>query len=195
MDVMPSIFEDHPDYKFLIVGDGPSKKDLEEQAKKLNIQDNVIFTGKVPYDQVPKYYNIGDVFVNASVTETQGLTFIEAMAAEIPVVAKYAPNLSEFIHTNENGILVKKVSDFKNAIVNVIENSNLRNTLISGGRKTANEYSVEVFGDKLEMLYSEIVELHKAKQNALTKEEENEQKNAIYKRIEEKLINLTKNEK
>ena len=195
MDVMPSIFEDHPDYKFLIVGDGPSKKDLEEQAKELNIQDNVIFTGKVPYDQVPKYYNIGDVFVNASVTETQGLTFVEAMAAEIPVVAKYAPNLSEFIHTNENGILVKKVSDFKNAIVNVIEDSNLRNTLISGGRKTANEYSVEVFGDKLEMLYSEIIELHKAKQNALTKEEENEQKNAIYKRIEEKLINLTKNEK
>lgn len=195
MDSMPSIFEEYPNYKFLIVGDGPSKKDLEEQAKELNIQSNVIFTGKVPWNEVAKYYNIGDVFVNASITETQGLTFIEAMAAEIPIVAKYAPNLSEFIHTNENGILVKKNSDFKDAIIKVLNDDTLRNTLISGGNETAKEYSIEVFGDKLEMLYTEIIELHKAKINSETKEEKNIQKKAIYKRIGEKLINLTKKEK
>ena len=192
MDIMPSIFEEHPDYKFLIVGDGPSKKDLEEQARKLNIDKNVIFTGKVPWNEVPKYYNIGDVFVNASITETQGLTFIEAMSAEIPVVAKYAPNLSEFIHTNKNGILVKKNSDFKKAIIDVIENENLRKTLIRGGNETAKEYSIEVFGDKLEMLYTEIIKLHKAKKELETKEEKNAQKKTIYKRIREKLKNLTR---
>lgn len=192
MDIMPSIFEEHPDYKFLIVGDGPSKKDLEEQARKLNIDNNVIFTGKVPWNEVPKYYNIGDVFVNASITETQGLTFIEAMSAEIPVVAKYAPNLSEFIHTNKNGILVKKNSDFKKAIIDVIENENLRKTLIRGGNETAKEYSIEVFGDKLEMLYTEIIKLHKAKKELETKEEKNAQKKTIYKRIREKLKNLTR---
>lgn len=192
MDIMPSIFEEHPDYKFLIVGDGPSKKDLEEQARKLNIDKNVIFTGKVPWNEVPKYYNIGDVFVNASITETQGLTFIEAMSAEIPVVAKYAPNLSEFIHTNKNGILVKKNSDFKKAIIDVIENENLRKTLIRGGNETAKEYSIEVFGDKLEILYTEIIKLHKAKKELETKEEKNAQKKTIYKRIREKLKNLTR---
>ena len=159
MNAMPAIFDEHPEYKFLIVGDGPSKKDLEEQAKELNIQNNVIFTGKVPYNEVPKYYNVGDVFVNASITETQGLTFIEAMAAQLPIVAKYAPNLSEFIHTNKNGILVKKNSDFKDAIISVLSNESLRKSLISGGNETAKEYSIEVFGDKLEMLYSEIIEL------------------------------------
>ncbi len=195
MDSMPEIFKEHPEYKFLIVGDGPSKKDLEEQAKKLNIQDNVIFTGKVPWNEVPKYYNLGDVFVNASITETQGLTFIEAMAAEVPIVAKYAPNLSEFIHTNKNGILIKRNSDFKNAIIKVLNNDSLRNTLIQGGNETAKEYSIEVFGDKLEMIYSEIIELHKAKKDSATKEEKNVQKKTIYKRIGEKLINLTKKEK
>ena len=192
MDAMPSIFKDHPNYKFLIVGDGPSKKSLEEQAKKLNIENNVIFTGKVPWNEVPRYYNLGDVFVNASITETQGLTFIEAMAAEIPVVAKYAPNLSEFIHNNQNGILVKKNSDFKKAIVDVIENKKLKETLIKGGNETAKEYSIEVFGDKLEMLYSEIIKLHKAKKELATKEEKNIQKKTIYKRIGEKLKTLTK---
>lgn len=192
MDVMPSIFKDHPNYKFLIVGDGPSKKSLEEQAKKLNIENKVIFTGKVPWNEVPKYYNLGDVFVNASITETQGLTFIEAMAAEVPVVAKYAPNLSEFIKNNKNGILVKKNSDFKNAIVDVIENKNLKETIIKGGNETAKEYSIEVFGDKLEMLYSEIIKLHKAKKELATKEEKNVQKKTIYKRIREKLKILAK---
>lgn len=195
MDSMPSIFKEHPEYKFLIVGDGPSKKDLEEQAKKLNIQNNVIFTGKVPWNEVPKYYNLGDVFVNASITETQGLTFIEAMAAGVPIVAKYAPNLSEFIYTNKNGILVKKNSDFKNAIIKVLSNDKLKNTLIKGGNQTAKEYSIEVFGDKLEMIYSEIIELHNAKKDLATKEEKNVQKKTIYKRIGEKLINLTKKEK
>ena len=195
MDVMPSIFKEHPEYKFLIVGDGPSKKDLEEQAKKLNIQSNVIFTGKVPWNEVPKYYNLGDVFVNASLTETQGLTFIEAMAAGVPIVAKYAPNLSEFIHTNKNGILVKKNSDFKNTIIKVLSNDKLKNTLIKGGNQTAKEYSIEVFGDKLEMIYSEIIELHNAKKDLVTKEEKNVQKKTIYKRIGEKLINLTKKKK
>lgn len=195
MDVMPSIFKEHPEYKFLIVGDGPSRKDLEDQAKKLNIQSNVIFTGKVPWNEVPKYYNLGDVFVNASLTETQGLTFIEAMAAGVPIVAKYAPNLSEFIHTNKNGILVKKNSDFKNTIIKVLSNNKLRNTLIKGGNQTAKEYSIEVFGDKLEMIYSEIIELHNAKKDLVTKEEKNVQKKTIYKRIGEKLINLTKKKK
>ena len=192
MDVMPSIFKDHPNYKFLIVGDGPSKKSLEEQAKKLNIENKVIFTGKVPWNEVPKYYNLGDVFVNASITETQGLTFIEAMAAEVPVVAKYAPNLSEFIKNHKNGILVKKNADFKNAIVDVIENKNLKETIIKGGNETAKEYSIEVFGDKLEMLYSEIIKLHKAKKELATKEEKNVQKKTIYKRIREKLKILAK---
>lgn len=81
LDSLPEVFNKLPKTKFLIVGDGPSVSDLKEQAIKLNIQDKVIFAGKQPWEKVPLYYNIGDVFVNASITETQGLTFIEAMAS------------------------------------------------------------------------------------------------------------------
>ena len=192
MNIMPSIFNEYSNCKFLIVGDGPSKKDLQEQAKKLNIQDNVIFTGKVPYNDVPKYYNLGDVFVNASLTETQGLTFIEAMAAGIPVVAKYAPNLSEYIKNGKNGILVKRNDDFKNAIIKVFKDEKLTNSLVTSGYQTAKEYSIEQFGDKLEMLYSEIIKLHNLKKEAQTKEEKNKQKKTIYKRIREKLLYITR---
>ena len=192
MDNIPSILEEYPDTKFLIVGDGPSKKSLEEQAKSLNIENNVIFTGKVPWTDVPKYYNLGDVFVNASITETQGLTFVEAMAAEIPVVAKYAPNLSEFIKTEKNGILIKRNHEFKDAIIRVFNDNNLVKTLIANGNTTAEEYSIDVFGDKLEMLYSEIITLHNLKKQAETKEEQKKQKKAIYRRIGDKLLKMTR---
>ena len=187
MDQMPAIFAEHPNYKFLIVGTGPSENDLKAQSKKLGINDKVIFTGKVAWNQVPKYYNLADVFVNASVTETQGLTFVEAMAAQIPVVCKYAPNLSEFIYSGKNGLFVHKNSEFKDAIVQVIENKDLADTLVQGGNKTAQEYSIEVFGDRLEMLYSEIIKLHKNVKNAESKEAKNEEKIKVYNEIDEKL--------
>ena len=187
LDQMPSIFEAHPNYRFLIVGTGPSENELKKKKKKLGIQDKVVFTGKVAWDQVQKYYNLADVFVNASVTETQGLTFIEAMAAEIPVVCKYAPNLSEFIHSGKNGLFVHKNSEFKDAIVKVIEDDNLSSTLVQGGNETAQEYSIEVFGDRLELLYSEIIKLHKSVESAQTKEEKDIQKKKIYEEIDEKM--------
>ena len=107
MNNMPAVFRALPNAKFLICGVGPAEESLKEQAK-----NKVIFTGKIPWTDVPKYYNLGDVFVNASITETQGLTFIEAMASSLPIVARYAPNLSEFIKNGENGILVKHDNDF-----------------------------------------------------------------------------------
>ncbi|MDD3304164.1 MAG: glycosyltransferase family 4 protein [Clostridia bacterium] len=192
MDNMPSIFKEMPNAKFLIVGIGPSVDDLKEQAKKLNISDKVIFTGKIPWTDVPKYYNIGDVFVNASLTETQGLTFIEAMASSTPVVAKFAPNLSEFITNNKNGILVRKNADFTKAIINVLNNEKLANKLVENGLDTAKLYSVEEFADKLEKLYTEIIKDYKLRKTYKTKQEKQKEKKNLYRTITDELLKLTR---
>ena len=76
----------NPKCKLLIVGDGPEFEKFEKQVKKLKIENQVIFTGKVPWEKVVSYYIISDIFATASTTETQGLTVIEAMAASLPVV-------------------------------------------------------------------------------------------------------------
>ncbi|MEG0873078.1 MAG: glycosyltransferase [Clostridia bacterium] len=192
MNSMPMIFKSKPNTKFLVVGDGPSKETLVEMAKKLDISQNVIFTGKVPWTDVPKYYNIADVFVNASLTETQGLTFIEAMAAEVPIVAKYAPNLTEFITHNQNGILVKKDTDISSSVISILTNENFKNKLTKNGLNTANKYSVEEFGDKLEFVYSEMIENYKIKNMFTTKQEKEKQSKTLYKRVTNKLLELTR---
>lgn len=192
MNNMPQVFRAIPNSKFLLVGDGPSKIPLQEQAKKLQIEDRVIFAGTVPWEEVPKYYNIGDVFVNASVTETQGLTFIEAMAAGVPIVAKYAPNLTEFIFHNKNGFLVKRDGDFSKAIINAIADESTSKKISQNAISTANSYSAEEFGDKLEMLYEEIIKNYTLKKSLSTKQEKQKQSKNIYKTITEKLSSLTR---
>lgn len=192
LNAMPAVFRSLPKTKFLIVGDGPSKESLMELAKKLNISDKVIFTGIVPRDEVPIYYNIADVFVNASITETQGLTFIEAMASSTPIVAKYAPNLSEFIINNENGIFFKQDAEFPKILISVLKDKELRKKIATNALKTANNYSLTEFGDKLEYVYSEIIESYKIKKDFMSKSELEKQKKNLYKRITSKLLELTK---
>ncbi|WP_225048157.1 glycosyltransferase family 4 protein [Lacticaseibacillus kribbianus] len=84
---MPDILKQVPNAVLLVVGDGPAREDLAQQAESLGIADHVRFTGEVDHDAVPDYYRAGDVFVSASDSESQGLTYIEAMAAGRKVVA------------------------------------------------------------------------------------------------------------
>ncbi len=171
VDIMPDVFSKIGNAKFLIVGDGPAKIPLEKQVEDLNIQNKVIFTGSVPWDDVPLYYSISDVFVNASSTETQGLTFIEAMASGTPVVAKYAPNIAEFIHNNENGILVKNNNDFSKSIISILTNNQLKSKIVKNAYITASQNSSHVFGDKLIEIYNNVIDNYKIKKSEQTKKD------------------------
>ena len=100
---MKELIKEIPNCKLLLVGDGPERENLENLAKELGIEKSVVFAGERPWAEIGMYYQMGDVFVGASLTETQGLTFTEAMAAQIPVVAKYDKNLDGIIEDKVNG--------------------------------------------------------------------------------------------
>ena len=121
-----------PSYKFMIVGKsyGSMENNLKEQVEKLGISDRVIFVGEIPHDKVPIYYQIGDIFLNASISETQGLTFIEAMAAKTPVNARYDLNLEDLLVKNEAGLVYKTEEEFVENIKKLKENKKLKEKII-----------------------------------------------------------------
>ena len=84
---MPDIIKEVPNVALLIVGDGPAREDLEQQVADLGITDHVRFTGEINHDEVGDYYHAADLFVSTSDSESQGLTYIEALAANVKVVA------------------------------------------------------------------------------------------------------------
>ena len=103
-------------YQWILVGDGPYRRILEEKVRKAGLSYRVTFTGMISQDQVAKYYQLGDVFVSASQSETQGLTYVEALAAGLPVVAKRDHCLNGVVLNGWNGWQYDKEEDFFKAL-------------------------------------------------------------------------------
>lgn len=98
--------------KMLVVGGGPALPELESLAEELKIKDKVIFVGPVNPDEVAFYYHLGDIFVSASITETQGLTFMEAMAAKKILLCRYDNTLVDVIVDGKTGFFFNSENDF-----------------------------------------------------------------------------------
>ncbi len=142
--------------KLLIVGDGPDKEHFSKLAEKLNIKDSVIFTGMVSPNVVPMYYQLGDLFVNFSDTETQGLTYIEALASGLPVLAKYDSNLEGVIINDFNGITFNSNAEFKEAYYNLTSNKVKFNEITNNASKAIEKFSAQNFAKNIEMVYYEV---------------------------------------
>ncbi len=95
----------NPRLRLALIGDGPQKKELKRQAAKLGIESRVEFAGKLPFKEIPRYLKAADLFGFASLTETQGLVTMEALAAGLPVVAVDATGTRDVIEQNVQGLL------------------------------------------------------------------------------------------
>ena len=87
----------------MIVGGGPYRGILEKKAGEMKIAGSVIFTGMIPPEEVWKYYQAGDLFISASTSETQGMTYVEALAAGLPLLCRRDGCLEGVVREGENG--------------------------------------------------------------------------------------------
>ena len=139
--------------KLLIIGDGPDLENYEKLAKKNKIDDKVIFTGKVPWTDVPLYYNLSDIFVTASHTETQGLTVIEAMAASLPVVALNDESFRNTVIDGLTGYLFKNKKEYVNRINELVSDNIKRIQMGKQGRINSEAYSSKYFAERVLHVY------------------------------------------
>lgn len=137
----------------LIVGDGPFRKELEKKAKEISIDENVIFTGMINPKDIHKYYKLGDIFVSASQSETQGLTYLEALASGLPAVCKEDLCLRKVIINSYNGFLYKNSNEYLEAIEIILNDNNLYKRMSHNARKVVEEYSEKSFGRQVESIY------------------------------------------
>ena len=139
--------------KLLIVGDGPDLDKYKEYAVKNNIDSNVIFTGKVPWEHIGEYYLISNVFATASKTETQGLTVIEAMAASLPVICIEDESFTDTVIHNLNGLIFKNRREYKKYIINLFKDKELLNKLSNQARNSAEVHSSKYFANQILDVY------------------------------------------
>ena len=141
----------------LFVGDGPVRAQLEQQAADLGLVDRVMFAGMVPPGEVVRYYQAGDAFVCASQSETQGLTYFEALACGLPAIVRADPCLEGVVENGVNGWQWKDAAGFHQALEVLL--SGMRNdSLRAGALATAERYSAGHFAAQAMQVYSEAIE-------------------------------------
>ena len=164
--------------KLLIVGSGPDYDKYVKKGEKL--KENIIFTGKVPYENIPYYYNIGTMFVTASTTETQGLTLIEAMSTSMPVVCIDDESFKNTIIDGLNGFIFKNKKEYRKAIDDLMNDNKLLKKLGEQAKISTAEYSSKYYAERVLDVYKKTIN-------------ENIRKKTFFGRIKEVIKNGFKN--
>ena len=151
------VLKEEKDLKFLIVGDGPAREQLQKQADDLGIGDCVIFTGMVAPTQVQEYYQLGDVFVSASTSETQGLTYIEAAANGLPLLCRQDPCLMDVMVCGENGYDYTTPETFRQGLDAILGDADWRKNASQRSEQIAASFGKDAFGAAVEEVYRSVL--------------------------------------
>lgn len=128
--------------KLLIVGDGSLKEEYKNLVKQLDLESEAIFTGRISQDEIPNYLNMLDVLVNVSEYESFGVSVVEAMACEVPVVVTEVGGLKEVVDSRSIGALVgiRNVEETADAILEILNHENLKESRVRLAKEKVKKY-------------------------------------------------------
>ena len=160
IEAAPGVLTDHPQAKFVIVGNDKSVDRLKALCTELGVSQNVEFAGWRSQEELLGYYQRATVFAMPSLTEALGVTFLEAMAAGVPVIGTNVGGIPEIIQDGFNGLLVPMESpdSITRAINRLLADESLRKQFTQNARATLNRFDVPGMMECTFRLYREVVE-------------------------------------
>lgn len=146
-------------FKCIIIGDGPDKDEIKAYIKNEALEDTILLTGLISPTEVSKYYLASDLFVFSSLSETQGIVILEAMAGKCPVVAVRSSGIDDIVKNNYNGFKTHEdIVDWSNKVIEIIENKELLEKLSANAYELAKKFSLEQVAIKTEIAYFRSIE-------------------------------------
>lgn len=131
IETLPQIINDYPNIRYLILGDGPSKKSLEQMATSLGVKNYVYFIGFIPHQELAQYLNVADIYVSTSLSDGASVSLLEAMACGKPVVVTDIPGNREWVEEGKNGFLfpMKNSNKLAGKLKLLVDNKKLRDEI------------------------------------------------------------------
>lgn len=133
--------------KLIIIGDGPDIEAYKKLVTKYKLESTVIFTGRVPWEEVPCYYQLADVFATASTTETQGLTVIEAMAGGVAPLCIDDESFRNVVVDDLNGYIFKNKKEYVKKVIDLYNNPSKLESLSKQARLNAERHSSKYYAE------------------------------------------------
>lgn len=160
IEAFAEVLKKRDDVLLLMVGDGPFLDQLKKIAKNLKITQSVIFTGGVPHEKIPAFYQSANIFLFTSLTETQGIVILEALSCGLPVVALKDNAFAGLVVDGKNGFLVKSGAPklFAQKIIKLLENPTLYKKFSTRAINTARNFSQRNTAKKLIEIYKSQIE-------------------------------------
>ncbi|WP_166253748.1 glycosyltransferase [Marinobacter salicampi] len=145
-------------FRFLIIGDGHERDRIQQRIDSLGLQETISLLGAVPPDDMPIYYRLGDAFLFASKSETQGMVILEAMAAGLPVVAVRSSGIDDVVRQGYNGFKTpEKLALWRDKVALLLEDDELRRELGDNALAFARDYSIENFARDVRFFYATLL--------------------------------------
>lgn len=164
---IPNVIAKNKKVKFVIVGDGDQKEELQNQAKKLKITDYLIMPGTILRDELLFYYNICDIYVSTSIRDKSGnlddqsIALVEAMACKKATIASDLAGNRIIIKDKQNGLLFEMGNsvELSEKINFLVENDKIRKRLAENGHKMAvSDFSILAVGKIYTKLFEKNIE-------------------------------------
>ena len=150
------VFEQHPDARLILCGDGPTREKLEDQVRTLGLQEVVTFTGNV--SNVQDYLAISDIYLQSSHREGLPLSVVEGMATALPVISTNVGGMKNVV--KDNGFLIEDndVQSYLNAMIRLYEDGNLRKLMGLRSCEMTKPFSSAAMADQYASIYESIID-------------------------------------
>ncbi len=145
--------------QLVIIGTGPLADILEAKARALSCAERIHFSGEVPYENLPGYLSMADVFVRPSLSEGLGTAFLEAMAVGVPVVGTAVGGIPDFLRDGETGVFCRPrdPQSVAVAIERILSDEMLRERIVTNAHALVNErYQWQQIAEQFRNLYESI---------------------------------------
>ena len=153
----PALVREVPEAQLLIAGDGPDRGRLEKYAAKADLLNHVHFLGRIPPDEVYRYYAMGNLFVSASTFETQGLTYLEALACGLPMVCRDSPVLLNILENGVNGYTYQSEREFVDGVARILREKSLWREMREKALEISARFGAGPFVEKMLSLYNQVL--------------------------------------
>ncbi|AKJ40400.1 glycosyltransferase family 4 protein [Methanosarcina barkeri] len=157
VDLAPSLLEKHKNLLFVMIGDGPLREKLESTVEESGLSGNFYFTGEVPREKVLGYLEQADIFALPSINEAFGISILEAMSKEVPVVAMNNSGVSDIINNGVNGYLADSITEFSEYLENLIEKPALRTSFAREALRGLSNYDWNRICEQTSKVYTSVI--------------------------------------
>ena len=154
---LPDLLKKTPDVTLMIVGEGPYRRHLQKLVERLDLQNNVVFTGQIPFEEIWRYLDLSDVFVSASLFEVHSMSYLEALSQGLPLLCRNDEALKGVLEHKVNGYIYNTRKEFIDYALNILNDDELRKKFGSNSLEKAADFSCIKTAQKMIGIYEDTI--------------------------------------